>query len=169
MRTKIQTAITGPPLRVMLVPAEPDAQKNIPYIDVEIAIDGLNVKAKQPFLELPLVSANVQGIADKLTNVRVRDATGALHLTAHDDPPNNPAGAQPQFPQARLEVLGSGKALADQFRADYLVTCRYQAPVGLMREENLTDAGEDQWISDTKQDCHEQLDSKSGKNFLPHL
>src|SRR5207249_6133645 len=65
--------------------------------------------------------------------------------------------------RARLEVLGSGKALADQFRADYLVTCRYQAPVGLMREENLTDAGEGQWISDTSRTVMNNLMRSPGR------
>ncbi len=73
-------------LDVTLAPATPDAQKNIPAVDVRIVIGGITTGLGQPFLEIPLARDNVQGVADTLVGLEVNDAIGPLHLAVHDDP-----------------------------------------------------------------------------------
>jgi hypothetical protein len=74
-----------PQLDVTLAPAFPDAQKNIPYVDVRIDIGGITAGAGRPFLELPLSRDNVQGVADALIGLQANDTGGPLHLSSHDD------------------------------------------------------------------------------------
>lgn len=85
-------AATVPALTVTLSPGAPDSRGDIPYLDVKIVADAVDATAGQPFLRLPLVSSNVQGIADALTGFRATDAKGPLKLTTHDDPADAPAG-----------------------------------------------------------------------------
>lgn len=85
-------AAAVPALTITLSPGAPDGQGNIPYLDVKIVTDAVDVAAGQPFLRLPLVSSNVQGVADALTGFYATDAKGTLKLTTHDDPANAPAG-----------------------------------------------------------------------------
>lgn len=74
-----------PALTVTLSPGAPDAQMNVPYVDVRVVMDDIAAPAGQPFLEMPLVFENVQGVADTLANLQANDARGPFHLTAHDD------------------------------------------------------------------------------------
>jgi predicted metalloprotease with PDZ domain len=74
-----------PTLTVTLSPGAPDTQTNIPYVDVHVVLDGIAAPAGRPFLEMPIVFENVQGVADALANLQASDANGPLHLTVHDD------------------------------------------------------------------------------------
>ncbi len=87
------SADATPALTVTLSPAPPDAQGDIRYLDVKIVADAVDAAAGEAFLRLPLVSSNVQGVADALMGFRVADTKGPLkQLTTHDDPANAPAG-----------------------------------------------------------------------------
>jgi predicted metalloprotease with PDZ domain len=80
----------APLLSVTLAPAAPDAQGNVPQVDVAITAEAVKVAAGAPLLRLALVSSNVESVANTLTGLQVSDDKGALALTAHDDPETGP-------------------------------------------------------------------------------
>ena len=72
-------------LTVTLSPEAPDAQGNIPYVDVRVTADSITAAKSQAFLRLALVSSNVNSVADELDGFHVSDAKGPLALSTHDD------------------------------------------------------------------------------------
>jgi predicted metalloprotease with PDZ domain len=104
----------APDLSVTLRPAVPNAQRLIERIDVEVVVQGLQVEAGQPLLRLPLVSSNVQGVADALEHLSVSDAEGQLILTARDEATN---------PMTSYRRWSADRAISGD------VTVRYRVPV----------------------------------------
>jgi predicted metalloprotease with PDZ domain len=80
----------APLLTLTLAPGAPDKLGNVPYVDVAITAEAVKVAAGTPLLRLALVSSNVEGVANTLTDLQVSDDKGALTLTAHDDPETGP-------------------------------------------------------------------------------
>ncbi len=82
----------APLLSLTLASGAPDAQGNVPYVDVALTAEAVKVAAGAPLLRLALVSSNVDSVANTLTDLQASDDKGALGLTAHDD---LAAGSQP--------------------------------------------------------------------------
>lgn len=80
-----------PSLTVTLIPASPDAQSHVPYVEIAIRIVGFEVAPDQPFLKMPLVTSNVETVAATMEALSARDAKGALDLSFKDDPDHPPA------------------------------------------------------------------------------
>jgi len=78
-------AADAPDLNVTLRPAAPNAQRLIEWVEVDVVVQGLRAEAGQPLLRLPLVSSNVQGVADALEGLSVNDEAGVLTLTSSDE------------------------------------------------------------------------------------
>lgn len=104
----------APDLSVTLRPAAPNAQRLIDQVEVEMVVQGLQAKAGQPLLRLPLVSSNVQGVADALEHLSVSDAAGPLILTARDEATN---------PMTSYRRWSADRAVSGD------VTVRYRVPV----------------------------------------
>lgn len=81
-------AADAPDLNVTLRPAAPNAQRLIEWVEVNVVVQGLRAEAGQPLLRLPLVSSNVQGVADALERLTVNDEAGVLALTSSDEATN---------------------------------------------------------------------------------
>jgi hypothetical protein len=101
-------------LTVTLSPEAPDAQGNIPYVDVRVTADSIAAAKGQPFLRLALVSANVDSIANTLEGLRASDAKGPLTLSTRDD-----AGTGPEVYRQWV----ADRAIEGQ------VTIQYRAPI----------------------------------------
>lgn len=78
-------AAVAPDLNVTLRPAAPNAQRLIEWVEVDVVVQGLRTEAGEPLLRLPLVSSNVQGVADALEGLSVNDEAGVLALTSSDE------------------------------------------------------------------------------------
>ncbi len=66
-----------------------------------------------------------------------------------------------------MEIFRAGKVLAEQFRADNLAIVAFdQAAIGLMREEQLAGAPDDEWIDAAENDSEEQASRGSKCWFL---
>lgn len=104
----------APDLEVTIRPAAPNAQRLIEWVEIELRVQDMKVEAGQPLLRLPLVSSNVQGVAEVLENLTVADALGPLTLRASDEP----AGAMTSYRRWSADRAVSGD-----------VAVRYRVPV----------------------------------------
>jgi len=77
-------------LKVLLTPLAPDARQHVPALDIALNLDGPSVPAGQPLLHMPLVTSNVDTVANTLTALTASDAHGALVLRTIDDAGPNP-------------------------------------------------------------------------------
>jgi len=82
---------SAPALSVLVKPAVPDARNRVPSIDVTITIDGPPVPSGQPLARMPLVTSNVETVANTLDQLSAHDATGPLALSSTDDAPSQTA------------------------------------------------------------------------------
>ena len=109
-----QAMADAPDLEVVIRPAAPNDQRLIEWIEIELLVQKMNVETGQPLLRLPLVSSNVQGVADVLENLTVADAAGPLTLRASDEP----AGSMTSYRRWSADRAVGGD-----------VTVRYRVPV----------------------------------------
>jgi len=81
----LHAAAPQPALTVTLAPQAASGHANsIDKVEVILRFDGIGAKAGEALLRLPLVASNVDTVATVLTDLRARDARGALRLSAHD-------------------------------------------------------------------------------------
>lgn len=64
-----------------------DAAGEVTAIEVRSTLDGMPAEAGPFSLAAPVVYAALRGVADRVTDLEVRDAQGVVPLTASDDPP----------------------------------------------------------------------------------
>ncbi|MEE3624325.1 hypothetical protein UCD39_10055 [Nitrospirillum sp. BR 11752] len=109
----------SPQLAVTLKPApvagaDGKGGGTVPFVDVTVEIPSLAVAAGAPLLRLPLVTDNVQSVAETLTDLTASDRDGPVTLTAKDDA-DTPTRAYRHWTAAR-PVQGT-------------LTVRYRAPI----------------------------------------
>ena len=74
----------APHLVVRIAPAAPDAQQNIPFVDVTLVVDALHAAAGEPLFELPLVANTVVTSGKDLQSLAFADAAGPIVVTELD-------------------------------------------------------------------------------------
>ncbi|PCG14612.1 MULTISPECIES: M61 family metallopeptidase [Sphingomonas] len=74
----------APHLVVRIAPAAPDAQQNIPFVDVTLVVDALHAAAGDPLFELPLVANTVVTSGKDLQSLAFADAAGPIVVTELD-------------------------------------------------------------------------------------
>lgn len=79
-------AAEAPKLTVVLKPGAADQPDGVGFVDVTLTVEGVDAAAGAPLLTLPVVIANTATVADTLSGLEARDASGAVTLTAKDDP-----------------------------------------------------------------------------------
>lgn len=82
--TPAAMAASDPSLRVTLAPAKPDAQGNVPYVDVTLIAESIARAEGAPLLRLPLVANTVVTSGEAITGLTVSDGRGALTPRVED-------------------------------------------------------------------------------------
>jgi len=77
-----------PNLSITLAPGGIDANGNPAWIDITTRISGISWTAGEPFLRIPAKFAGVPGVEYKDDNLRARDGSGPVALTASLDEPD---------------------------------------------------------------------------------
>jgi hypothetical protein len=72
-------------LTVTVRPAEADSGQRVSYVDVTLTYQTSPVAAGQPFLKMPLITANVVTVANTIESLSITDASGAVTTTVKDD------------------------------------------------------------------------------------
>ena len=85
------TAYAAPPPALRLVIKPVLDSKDTGYVDVTESFQEADVTAGAPLLTLPLVSSNVESVANKITDFSASDGKGPLTLVVEDDSAKDPA------------------------------------------------------------------------------
>lgn len=91
-------AQTAPLLDVTLKPGAADGQGHVAYVDVITKVPAADAPAGAPLLALPVVVANVEGVAKTLTRLEVLDAGGPVPLTVQDQGAGSPVEVRQWIP-----------------------------------------------------------------------
>lgn len=83
-------AQAAPLLDVTLKPGAADAQGHVAFVDIVAKIPAVDTPAGAPLLALPVVVANVEGVAKTMTGFEVVDAQGAVPLRVQDQGAGSP-------------------------------------------------------------------------------
>ncbi len=67
-----------------------------------------------------------------------------------------------------MEIFGAGERLAEQFGADRLAARRDEAAIGLVREEELGEAGHAERIGEPGEERHENEEEDGGADLADH-
>lgn len=76
----------APGLTIVLRPAAPGAGQRIPWVDITLKFETGRMAGGAALLKLPLVTSNVETVAQSLGAVRLEDAHGEDTLSVRDDP-----------------------------------------------------------------------------------
>jgi hypothetical protein len=84
-QTPVPQAHNSSALALVFKPAQPNADGNVDYVDITVALDKIHVDARQTLLQLSIAESNVQTIALDVKELTAIDATGQIPLTVQND------------------------------------------------------------------------------------
>lgn len=79
-------ADSPPMLKLVLKPGPADADRHVGCVDVAITLTDVNAPAGEPLFTLPYVVANIDSVAEILTDFKASDAKGPLAMESRDVP-----------------------------------------------------------------------------------